>query len=139
MATNPPPARMYCRKAVFAASRCAPVVVSTAAVGETAVPCFHIVSRLVLPNTTALYGLPIPGIRLTSSVQSTWTPTSPIHLIIVFCRMFAADSGGFNPGASAGPRCACLGPAVRVYNRIRSWRLATHGWYDAGALPRTTL
>jgi hypothetical protein len=47
------------------------VVVFTAEVGATAVPCFHRVSRLVLAKTTALYGLPMPGIRVTSSVQST--------------------------------------------------------------------
>ena len=82
------------------------MVVLTAAVGLTAVPCFHIVSRLVLPKTTALYRLPIPGIWVTSSVQSTCTPTSPIHLMIAFCRMFAGASAGFKPATRAGPKWA---------------------------------
>ncbi len=106
MPTKPPPARMYWRSAVLAESRCAPVVVLTAEVGATAVPCFHIVSRLVLRETTALYGLPMPGIRVTSSVQSTWTPTSPIHLIIAFCATCRGVRAGLMPAGRAGPRCA---------------------------------
>src|SRR5437762_965973 len=67
-----------------------------------AVPCFHSASRLVLMKMTALYvlfaGVPKPANALpkasTSSVQSTATPTSPIHLMIAFCATFAAVSGG---------------------------------------------
>src|SRR5256885_10787875 len=104
---------MNWRTAVLAASRCAAVVVFTADVGEMAVPCFHSVSRLVLAKITALYWLRLLS-WFTSSVQSACTPCSDIHLTSAFCTMFAAASGGFLPPASAGPRLAWRGPAVRV-------------------------
>src|SRR4051812_39259005 len=100
---------MYWRSATLPESRYAPVVVSTARVGLTAVPCFHRASRLLLAKITALYEFRLL-IWLTSSVQSTVTPCSPIHLTMAFCSTFVGARGGFLPAARAGPRFAWRGP-----------------------------